>query len=260
MSLINLLKIRVQITIMTSKKSLFLLARLHKKKSLWNHLPVLNYLLSPCVFPTSQDTSKTRGFLFALSDGLLCQLAHAPSYPTLHTHPLPLCPWVLQPSLMSHFARLQHFQRHTDHPPMELLTDVPAASDFLCNERENKQDVFTIKPCFRANCLHTIPSFIHYQENLHFLFIMFISLCFHIAWSSPLIDLRSKCRLPPSLDLWARRCRGRWLSRLRADAWYNEWRYWKDRTWRELTFSHHLQRAGIAGALYTLSNPQHIFF
>ena len=34
MSLINLLKIRVQITIMTSKKSLFLLARLHKKKSL----------------------------------------------------------------------------------------------------------------------------------------------------------------------------------------------------------------------------------
>jgi len=34
MSLINLLKIRVQITIMTSKNSLFLLARLHKKKSL----------------------------------------------------------------------------------------------------------------------------------------------------------------------------------------------------------------------------------
>lgn len=162
MSLINLLKIRVQITIMTSKNSLFLLARLHKKNSLWNHLPVLNYFLSPCVFPTSQDTSKTRGFLFALSDGLLCQLAHAPSYPTLHTHPLPLCPWVLQPSLMSHFARLQHFQRHTDHPPMEILTNVPAASDFLCNEKENKQDVFTIKPCFQANCLHTIPSFIHY--------------------------------------------------------------------------------------------------
>ena len=43
---------------------------------------------------------------------------------------------------MSHSARLQHLQRHTDHPPVQLLTSAPAASDFLCNEREQTGCVY----------------------------------------------------------------------------------------------------------------------
>lgn len=72
-------------TIMTSKNSLFLFARLHKKMSLWNHLPVLNYFFSPCAFTTSQDTSKVKGFLFAPQWRSQMPASSCPLPP--HSHP-----------------------------------------------------------------------------------------------------------------------------------------------------------------------------